>query len=212
MFGFEFRENFDYPYISKTLTEFWRRWHISLSSWFRDYVYIPLGGNRRGNVYVHLFIVFFITGFWHGAGFNFIAWGLWHGFFLIAERLLHLREAKPGPSAFMRYILTMLIVMTGWVFFRADNLRDALKYLGIMFGIIKPENGGSVFWHHLTPTTVAALGWAAYASAPMAKLRIFHRQSPVLRYASAVLSMLLFFISAVFAVSASYNPFIYFRF
>ncbi|MDR0642710.1 MAG: MBOAT family protein [Treponema sp.] len=213
MFGFDFKENFDYPYISKTITEFWRRWHISLSSWFKDYVYIPLGGNRRGNVYVNLFIVFFITGLWHGAQFSFIVWGLWHGCFLIAERLLHIREAKPGAPAILRYILTMLIVMVGWVFFRAEGLQSALKYLGIMFGMIKSENVGYTLGYYLTPNTIAVLILAVFASTPIAKLHIFkQRQNPVFRYVPTVLSLLLFFLSVVFVVSSSYNPFIYFRF
>jgi alginate O-acetyltransferase complex protein AlgI len=213
MFGFEFRENFDYPYISKTITEFWRRWHISLSSWFRDYLYIPLGGNRRGNVYVNLFIVFFITGLWHGARFSFIAWGLWHGCFLIIERLLHIREAKKGPLVPLRRLLTMLIVMAGWVFFRITGLRSALKYLGIMFGMVKPEHTVYTCWFYLTPNTIAALVLAVIFSMPIAKLPVFNRpQNPAFRYASAVLSLLLFFVSAVFVISSSYNPFIYFRF
>jgi alginate O-acetyltransferase complex protein AlgI len=213
MFGFDFKENFDHPYVSKTLTEFWRRWHISLSSWFKDYVYIPLGGNRRGNVYVNLFIVFLITGLWHGARFSFIAWGLWHGCFLIIERLLHVREAKRGPFTVLRRILTLLIVVTGWVFFRAEGFRIALKYLGIMFGRITPEHVGYTCWYYLTPNTIAALALAVTFSMPISKLPVFKgRQNPASGYAAAVLSLLLFFISAVFVVSSSYNPFIYFRF
>jgi alginate O-acetyltransferase complex protein AlgI len=213
MFGFDFQENFNYPYISKSLTEFWRRWHISLSSWFRDYLYIPLGGNRKGNVYVNLFIVFFITGLWHGAQFSFIAWGLWHGLFLIIERLLRIREVKRAPFAPLRHLTTMLIVVIGWVFFRAEGLRNAVKYLGVMSGLLKPENAGYTCWYYLTPNTIVALVMAVFVSMPLAKLRIFDRcQSPALRYASAALVLLLFFISAVFVVSSTYNPFIYFRF
>ncbi|MDR1837747.1 MAG: MBOAT family protein, partial [Treponema sp.] len=126
MFGFEFLENFNYPYISKSITEFWRRWHISLSSWFRDYVYIPLGGNRKGNVYANLVFVFILTGFWHGANFQFVAWGLWHGLFLIIERLFGMREVKNKKIIPLRYVVTMLIVVVGWVFFRSPGLRYAL--------------------------------------------------------------------------------------
>jgi alginate O-acetyltransferase complex protein AlgI len=212
MFGFEFKENFDYPYASKTLTEFWRRWHISLSSWFRDYVYIPLGGNRKGNVYINLFIVFAITGLWHGARFSFIAWGLWHGLFLIIERLFHIREVKRGPFTPLRYILTMLIVLIGWVFFRVDGLRNALKYLGTMFGLIQNTNYFS-WYFYLTPNTIIALLLAVIASMPITKLSVFKRhQSLWFKYISPVLTLLLFFMSAVFVVSSSYNPFIYFRF
>ncbi|MDR1618231.1 MAG: MBOAT family protein [Treponema sp.] len=211
MFGFEFRENFDYPYISKTLTEFWRRWHISLSSWFRDYLYIPLGGNRKGNVYINLFIVFFVTGLWHGARFSFIAWGLWHGFFLIAERLLRIREAN-GPFVPLRRLVTMLIVIIGWVFFRAEGLQNALKYLGVMFGLMR--NISYFSWRfYLTPNTVIALVLAVIASMPVTKWRVFNCQRTAwFKYISPILIIILFFISGVFVVSSSYNPFIYFRF
>jgi alginate O-acetyltransferase complex protein AlgI len=176
-------------------------------------VYIPLGGNRSGNVYINLFIVFFITGLWHGARFSFIAWGLWHGCFLIIERLLHIREVKQGPLVFLRYILTILIVMIGWVFFRAEGLRNALKYLGVMFGMIRPENVGYTCWYYLTPSTIAMLFLAALASTPIVKLYIVeYFQKPIFKYVSAVVDLLLFFISAVFVVSSTYNPFIYFRF
>jgi alginate O-acetyltransferase complex protein AlgI len=213
MFGFEFRENFDYPYISKTLTEFWRRWHISLSSWFRDYLYIPLGGNRKGKVYANLFIVFLVTGLWHGARFSFIAWGLWHGFFLMVERLFRIREVKRRGFVPLRRLLTMLIVITGWVFFRAEGLRNAVKYLGVMYGLVKPENAGYTCWYYLGPDTITALLLALSASMPIAKLEVFNRRQGIwFRYISPVLILLLFFISAVFVVSSSYNPFIYFRF
>jgi alginate O-acetyltransferase complex protein AlgI len=96
MFGFKFLENFNYPYISKSITEFWRRWHISLSTWFREYLYIPLGGNRKGNVYINLFIVFCATGIWHGASWHFLLWGLWHGFFLVIERIIIKRKIITG--------------------------------------------------------------------------------------------------------------------
>jgi hypothetical protein len=130
MFGFEFLENFNYPYISKTLTEFWRRWHISLSSWFRDYVYIPLGGNKKGNVYVNLFIVFVLTGFWHGASFNFLVWGLWHGLFLVTERLFTAREVKNKnlvPLAHYNEI--------GAFFAYSELMKHINKYLPILIPI-----------------------------------------------------------------------------
>ena len=214
MFGFEFLENFNYPYISKTVTEFWRRWHISLSSWFRDYLYIPLGGNRRGNVYIHLLIVFAVTGFWHGASFNFLAWGLWHGAFLIFERVLGLREAKNKPLVPLRHVVTLLVVIVGWVFFRAEGLREALNYICVMFGMVQPENVGFTAWYYITNKAIVALAIAVIASIPIAKAKPFERlrERAAWNYASTAMLLLLFFVSIVFVVSSSYNPFIYFRF
>ena len=215
MFGFEFLENFNYPYISKTITEFWRRWHISLSSWFRDYVYIPLGGNRKGNVYANLFIVFVLTGFWHGASFNFLVWGLWHGLFLIIERLFNAREVKNKYFAPLRYALTMLIVVIGWVFFRSPGLRYALSYIGIMFGIVQPENAGFTIWYYLSPKVIFMICLAALASTPILKPagNFFKIQDNVsmMKITSALL-LVLFFACIVIVTSTSYNPFIYFRF
>jgi alginate O-acetyltransferase complex protein AlgI len=215
MFGFDFLENFNYPYISKSITEFWHRWHISLSSWFRDYVYIPLGGNRKGNVYVNLFIVFVLTGFWHGANLQFLAWGLWHGFFLIVERLFGMREVKNKKFVPLRYIMTMLIVVVGWVFFRAGGLRHALKYIGVMFGFTRPESEIFTIWFFLSPKIIIMLCLAAAASTPLLKIsyNILKTQTGVIRKPIIYgLILALMFVCVVFVTSSSYNPFIYFRF
>ena len=129
MFGFDFMENFNYPYISTSIREFWRRWHISLSTWFREYLYIPLGGNRKGQVrtYVNLLIVFFATGLWHGATTAFIAWGALHGFFIIVERIGFKKILD--KIGFLRYVYTGLVVLFGWVIFRVANLQPALQYI-----------------------------------------------------------------------------------
>src|SRR5690606_29257364 len=129
MLGFNFKENFNYPYISKSIQEFWRRWHISLSTWFRDYLYISLGGNRKGvtRTYINLFIVFFVTGFWHGAAWSFIFWGLFHGLFLVLERSKILNTQK--WPLFFQHVYVIVVVMVGWVFFRAETLNEAFKYL-----------------------------------------------------------------------------------
>ena len=129
MLGFNFKENFNYPYISKSIKEFWKRWHISLSTWFKDYLYIPLGGNKKGALltYRNLLIVFFITGFWHGASYNFIFWGLFHGAFLILEKTKgSLIEKLPNS---IKHIYVLLVVIVGWVFFRAETFNDAIVYL-----------------------------------------------------------------------------------
>jgi alginate O-acetyltransferase complex protein AlgI len=141
LLGFRFLENFDYPYVSASISEFWRRWHISLSTWFRDYLYIPLGGNRggRGRTYRNLVIVFFLCGLWHGASWTFAAWGLYHGLFLVLERAgLGARLAR-WPRA-VRHVYTLAIVMHGWVLFRAEGFTHAAQYLGALWGAGAPAS------------------------------------------------------------------------
>ena len=215
IFGFKFLENFNYPYISKTMTEFWRRWHISLSSWFRDYVYIPLGGNKKGNVYANLFIVFALTGFWHGANWQFLVWGLWHGLFLIIERLFGFREVKNRNIIPLRYAFTTLIVMLGWVFFRSPNMSYALEYLGVMFGLVQLENVSFTLEYYLSPKTVFILCLAIIASTPVlnsVSTWLKDTNALLVKCISYILILGLFFLSIVFVTASSYNPFIYFRF
>src|SRR5262245_5148881 len=132
MFGFRFPENFRWPYVAASVQEFWRRWHISLSTWFRDYLYIPLGGNRVSPArrYRNLVTVFFLCGLWHGASWNFVIWGLWHGTFLVIERVASSGERRGRP--FLSHVYTLVVVMIGWVFFRADTLSHAVAFLGAM--------------------------------------------------------------------------------
>lgn len=135
MFGFDILENFNYPYISESIQEFWRRWHISLSTWFREYLYIPLGGNRRGKLrtYFNLFIVFFVTGLWHGANYTFIVWGLYHGFFSILERLFLGKALKNNPIKIINHLYAIIVFVVGWVLFRADNIGQAMLLIKNMF-------------------------------------------------------------------------------
>lgn len=142
-FGFHFKENFNYPYISASIQEFWRRWHISLSTWFREYLYIPLGGNRKGKAktYWNKLIVFFCTGLWHGANWTFIVWGLWHGFFIVAEDAVkklfglekHGKGGRNPACAVLKHLYTLLVVLVGFVIFRADNMGQAFSMIGAMF-------------------------------------------------------------------------------
>lgn len=136
MFGFRFLENFNYPYISKSIQEFWRRWHISLSNWFKDYLYIPLGGNRKGSIrtYINLLIVFTLCGFWHGASWTFLFWGFYHGFFLALERTFIGQTFRKLWSP-VRHVTTIVIIITGWVFFRSETLVDAIAFISIMYGM-----------------------------------------------------------------------------
>ena len=143
MFGFHFLENFDHPYISTSITEFWRRWHISLGTWFRDYLYIPLGGNRcgTGRNILNLFIVWFLTGLWHGANYTFVLWGMMYFCLLVFERLTGFYKAKGNAISIFKWFYTIFFVVTGWVIFRSDSIKDAFEFIRKMFGL----NGNPVF-------------------------------------------------------------------
>jgi alginate O-acetyltransferase complex protein AlgI len=216
MFGFDFLENFNYPYVSKSIREFWRRWHISLSSWFRDYVYIPLGGSKNGvyNTYFNLGIVFFVTGFWHGASWHFIVWGMFHGTFIIFERLGGGKlMAKTGP---LQHVYTLLIVLIGWVFFKAETLTDALLYLKQMFiPVTKPNILGDVNYF-LSKEVCIALIVGIIISMPVFsffKERLKQlNENIIAKFLYFSLLILIFHISISYIAIDSYNPFIYFRF
>jgi alginate O-acetyltransferase complex protein AlgI len=151
MFGFHFPENFNFPYISRSIKEFWRRWHISLSTWFRDYVYVPLGGNRKGplRTYLNLLIVFFLTGLWHGASWNFVIWGFLHGFFLILERLFLGKWLERLPG--LNLVYTLFVVVNAWVFFNAKDLDYALDYLRMMYHLTPPGIVTKNYLFYLNP-------------------------------------------------------------
>jgi alginate O-acetyltransferase complex protein AlgI len=209
MFGFHFLENFNYPYISHSIQEFWRRWHISLSTWFKDYIYIPLGGNRSGNVYINLLIVFSLTGFWHGASWNFIVWGLWHGMFLIAERFFRTPPPFAVFKSIIKWIYTMSVVLIGWIIFRAPDLSFAIKYLGSMVGIHENIFYGN--WDRLfVAENIIFLPMACFAATP-----IFNRiiiQKNKFGVVTLIFCAVVFFVSISFMLNSSYNPFIYFNF
>ena len=215
MFGFNFHENFNYPYISRSLQEFWRRWHISLSTWFRDYLYIPLGGNRVSSyrIYMNLFIVFFLCGLWHGASWNFIVWGLIHGCFLIIERsgFSFILNRLWSP---IQHGYTLLVVMVAWVFFRAETLTSALSYLEVMFGIKNSAVELYTIEYFLNNEMLLAAIFGTLLSLPLYPLlsrkadKYVEIKSGVVCLISSVLLVL-----AVLKISSStYNPFIYFRF
>lgn len=215
MFGFNFKENFDHPYISRSVQEFWRRWHISLSTWFRDYLYIPLGGNRLGKyrTYLNLIIVFFLTGLWHGASWNFIIWGMFHGFFLIVERMELFK--LPNKFTVLKHIYLLLVVMIGWVIFRAEDLGYALEYIKTMFTFI--GNTYAYPYLYLNTYTISVIILGIVFSAPL-RAAVVKRMAMVLpnqNWASAtehVLYMSLFILSLLELAQTTYNPFIYFRF
>lgn len=208
VFGFHFNENFMNPYISTSIKEFWRRWHISLSTWFRDYVYIPLGGNRKGTfcTYRNLLTVFFLTGLWHGASWNFIIWGLYHGFFLLLERVNGFCKKIPK---WLSYIYTMLVVLFGWVLFRADNLEQAVQYMGDMFGKHSGNINNVFMIRRLDMQYFFFLAFSVIVSTPFQKrLGSFVKQE----WLKDAMVLGVFFIAVCYMVASDYNPFIYFRF
>ena len=216
MFGFDFLENFNYPYISKSIREFWRRWHISLSSWFRDYLYIPLGGSKNGkyNTYFNLGVVFFVTGFWHGASWNFIVWGMYHGFFIIFERLGGGKLLDKTGS--IQHVYTLVIVMIGWVFFKAETLTDALLYLRQMFILVSKNNIPGDISYFLSIELCVALIIGVAISMPIfgylkQKLKNYN-QTLYAKFFYFLFLVLIFHVSISYIAIDSYNPFIYFRF
>ncbi|WP_417591817.1 MBOAT family O-acyltransferase [Owenweeksia hongkongensis] len=215
MLGFDFPENFNYPYISKSIREFWRRWHISLSTWFRDYVYISLGGNRRGNVhtYINLLIVFFVTGLWHGASWNFVIWGLFHGFFMIIERMGFGKTLSKIPVILQR-LYTLVIVIVGWVFFRAETLSEALIYVKTMFMYTSGNSALSSYlsFFHINLHTLLTVFFAVLFSTPFYPKaeKFFTRKK--LSWFRPIALLLLFITTIIYLGAGTYNPFIYFKF
>jgi alginate O-acetyltransferase complex protein AlgI len=212
--GFDFPENFNQPYRSRSITEFWRRWHMTLSRWFRDYVYFPLGGNRAGaaSTYRNLFSVFFLCGLWHGAGYTFLVWGMYQGGLLVAERLYrnHVRALPEGPVA---WLCAFLLIMIGWVFFRSTSLSQAEHFLMTMFGLVRPEVVYYGLPYFLTPHTAFFIACGlAFAFIPFEGF-VWRMEGPPLAFLGKAVGALLVFIYGVLMLSAnSFNPFIYFRF
>ncbi len=216
MFGFDFLENFNYPYISASVKEFWHRWHISLSTWFRDYLYIPLGGNRRGNTYVNLMIVFLATGLWHGAAWHFVVWGLWYGVFLIFERVVSGRFPKLKLPYPVKWLYAMFVVVVGWVLFRSPGMHFALGYLGTMFGFGTSAAGAYPLDLFVNPLAVCVFATGVLFSMPVrsflrAKLKPERR--PLLTgVLEGCLVLALLAVSIMLVEGSAFNSFIYFQF
>lgn len=216
MFGFEFLENFDYPYISKSITEFWRRWHISLSTWFRDYVYIPLGGNRRGKgrTLLNIFIVWLLTGFWHGAEWNFIIWGLYYFVLLMLEKLFLLEWLKKAPSVISR-LYSLFFINLGWVIFAYDKMPALKNAVLNMFG-----GSGLAFSNDLTIYYLISFGLffviAFVAATPLPKKGVTkllnNKNEGLVTGLNAVFILCVLVLSTAFLASEAFNPFLYFRF
>ena len=216
MFGFEFKKNFDYPYISKSVTEFWRRWHISLSTWFREYVYIPLGGNRCSvsrNIF-NLMVVWVLTGMWHGAAWNFIAWGVYYGVILVMEKYVWGASLDMLPNP-MRHIYTGIMVLVGWVLFFSPSLGYALRYLGAMIGGgtgIVDNQGAFLLFGHWLLYLLAVLGSSSLGMRLVNAVPRMARSARAQAAVSVVIYMGIFVISVAFLVTDTFNPFLYFRF
>lgn len=213
MFGFTFMENFNFPYISKSITEFWRRWHISLSTWFKEYLYIPLGGNRTGNTYLNLLIVFFVTGLWHGSSWNFIIWGLWHGLFIIIEKFIQNKNWYIKTPSIIKWFVTIFIVIIGWVFFSFDSLSNAFNFLSVMFGITHNEIITFEISYYLNFRTVIWLIFAIILSTPvLTNILKKYNSSKYFEIIKTIALSILLVICIIFIVNSTYSPFIYFQF
>lgn len=214
MFGFKFPENFRYPYQSVSITDFWRRWHITLSTWFKEYLYIPLGGNRRGlaRQALNLLIVWSLTGFWHGAGWNFVLWGLYYFVILFIEKLFLLKALDKLPK-FFRHVYALLLIIIGWVIFASDDVSVLLPFLGSMFGANGAVGGMDVY---TLLTKAALLVICCIASTELPK-KLFLSAAGAMNEKAAftlksVLTIALLALSMILLIGDSYNPFLYFRF
>lgn len=216
MFGFNFLENFNYPYIAKNITDFWRKWHISLSSFFRDYVYIPLGGNRvsKTKLIRNIFIVWTLTGIWHGASYNFILWGLYYALILLVEKLFLGKYLEKLPNI-VKLLYSLLLINIGWVIFRIENLSDLLQILNNLF-IFKESNWLDLFKANaMLIVSIPYIFIGIVFSTPIDKW--FHNKveksdSILLTLIEDLILGIVFGYSIMLLVSNSYNPFIYFRF
>lgn len=214
MFGFKFPENFRYPYQSVSITDFWRRWHITLSTWFKEYLYIPLGGNRRGlaRQALNLLIVWSLTGFWHGAGWNFVMWGLYYFVILFIEKLFLLKALDKLPK-FFRHVYALLLIIIGWVIFASDDVSVLLPYLGSMFGA-NGAIGGMDVYTLLTKAVLLIICCIASTELPK---KLFLSAAGAMNEKAAftlksVLMIALLAMSMILLIGDSYNPFLYFRF
>ena len=218
IFGFDFPENFTHPYIATSLTEFWRRWHISLSSWFRDYVYIPLGGSRRGEArtYINLMIVWLLTGIWHGANYTFVVWGLLYGILLMIEKVICAHKAIRKQSLIQRiagHFYTMIVVTLAWVIFRSDSINDAVIYILGMFGRGSGKLVDRVFVAYLKQNICFYIPAMIGCMPILESLELkFGEKNPIYNVAFGATVLAGFVISVSYIINNGYNPFIYFNF
>ena len=217
MFGFVFPENFERPYSAISITDFWRRWHITLSRWFRDYLYIPLGGNRRTNTRtcLNMGIVCVLCGLWHGANWTFLLWGIYHGTFLVIERITGLREVSREKFKILRRFITLFIVVIGWVLFRSENTSQAIEFLGAMFTLtdlpMPYELSMSLNYRNLLSLMAALSVFFLPGDFSLIKILI-DKKDPVPLFAGALLILLVLPYCAALIAGGAGSPFIYYRF
>jgi alginate O-acetyltransferase complex protein AlgI len=217
LFGFKFLENFNLPYSAISISDFWRRWHISLSQWFRDYLYIPLGGNRQGTfrTYLNLMAVFILCGIWHGANWTFLLWGLYHGVFLMIERATHLRDISSAKYTVLRRAVTLFIVMVGWVLFRSENIFQAKDFLSVMFTPISLplsyELSLALNYRNVIFMLTAAISFFLPVRFSGTEFLMSHKR-PMLVIAAIIAILVLLPYSAALIAGGSNTPFIYYRF
>lgn len=219
MFGFKFPENFNFPYSSTSVSEFWRRWHISLGSWFKEYLYIPLGGSREGNVYLHLIIVFLVVGIWHGTSFAFILWGLTHGLCVAMERLLNKKGWWARIPVFLRWLYTIFVVSVIRLVYKAPDMAMFKFYLKRMFGIGESPVDLTFEWHYflsnriLVLTLISVVGMIVLKNGKVQdRLRQWNEKSIQFSVVKSLLLLLLFALSVCATTASTYNPFLYFQF
>lgn len=216
IFGFSLKENFNYPYISTSISEFWRRWHISLGSFFREYVYIPLGGNRTGNVYLNLFIVFLLTGIWHGASWTFILWGIIHGSFVMMERFVRDKQWYKCTPTGVKWFVTIVIIFFTWILFNAESVMSAFDIYCAMFTWVSSSTVNFGWQFFLTRKIGILLSIAAFASTLLTFKMPEHIDQIDNTTASFIVKriilILLFLLDVIFIVNSTYSPFIYFQF
>lgn len=220
MFGYPIADNFNFPYLSRSISEFWRRWHISLGDWFKNYIYIPLGGSRHGNIYFNLFMVFLITGIWHGASWAFIVWGLWHGLFRIIEKALEKNEIYNRIPDLIKWAFTMFVVVIGWVLFRSNGLREAMVFLNRMF--VPGTEGTEIVYtwkYFLNHRLIVLFIFSFLGSTVLGKFDLgedlyqFESAATTIQHILYTLALIvLFVISLSMILSSGHLPFIYFQF
>lgn len=211
MFGFHFEENFNYPYLSRSVSEFWRRWHMSLQTWFRDYVYIPLGGSRvktRSRLVFNLFVVWLLTGIWHGANWTFICWGLMYFLLLLLERFTSIQQRLGKFS----WLYTFLFVMLGWVLFRSDSITQAIHYLGGMAGLGAKGFMGEAFVQYLRQYGIWYVAGIVCCCPVFPVIERMFRKKPAYQLVAGLATLAIFAASVLYIFSNAYNPFIYFNF
>ena len=217
IFGFNFPENFNYPYISKSITEFWRRWHMTLGSWFRDYVYIPMGGNRVSKLkwIRNIFVVWFFTGFWHGAGWNFIVWGLMFGVLLLIEKLFLSKVLEKLPRV-LSTVYVMFFILISWVIFDASTLGEALSRIGVMFGAngIQLVNADTLYYirSYAGVFILGIIGCTPLLKNLILKIKSTEKGNKIINILEPITQVALLVITTAYLIDGSFNPFLYFRF